>query len=257
MKNNRGFTLVEVLITFTILLIVLTLMAAILVQSFDIFRDSTERVSNNRLTQIMIEDITQNIREYKYFDFTTPDTWKFWYDEIDKDAENADFVILKNTNKLELKKKVAENLPLNKERALTNLVEFKLKNYAGEKIILYKRYKDGTGIIKFKNGTTIVFEDDKIKFTDDIKIKYVDSSGNNKEKTFTGGTEIRLIEGNEIRLKYNTKINRDNVRKIIVDGTEIDFNNNAFEFEIRVDLGNGNVIEELKTVYPRNLNFWR
>ncbi|WP_147267755.1 prepilin-type N-terminal cleavage/methylation domain-containing protein [Halanaerobium sp. MA284_MarDTE_T2] len=40
MKNNRGFTLVEVLITFTILLIVLTLMAAILVQSFDIFRDS-------------------------------------------------------------------------------------------------------------------------------------------------------------------------------------------------------------------------
>ncbi|RAK06713.1 pilin/secretion family protein with methylation motif [Halanaerobium saccharolyticum] len=257
MKNNRGFTLVEVLITFTILIIVLTLMGTILVQSFDIFRDSTERVSNNRLTQIMIEDISQNIRESKYFDFTTTDSWKFWYDEINGDTEKADFEISKNNNEFELKKKETEDSNLKIERVLENVLEFKLKNYVSEKIILYKMDKDGTGNIEFKNGNTIGFEDDKLKFTDDIKIEYVDSSGTNQEKNITGGTEIRLIEGNEIRLEDNTKIHRDNVRKIIVDGTEINFNNNAFEFKIRIDLGNNNVIEELKTVYPRNLSFWR
>lgn len=243
MKNNKGFTLVEVLITFTILLIVLTLMGTILVQSFDIFRDSTERVSNNRLTQIMIEDISQNIREYTFFDFKTNDTWKF-------SSDNADEFFIEyddNADELILEKPSGEEF-----RTLSGVIEFQLNNYASDQVVFYDRTK-----IEFSNGLTIEFEDDKIKFTDDIKIEYIDSSGNNQEKNIAGGTEIRLIEGNEIRLEDNTKINRDNVRKIIVDGTEIDFNNNPFEFEIRVDLGNGNIIEELKTVYPRNLSFWR
>lgn len=243
MKNNRGFTLVEVLITFTILIIVLTLMGTILVQSFDIFRDSTERVSNNRLTQIMIEDISQNIREYTFFDFKTNDQWKFSSDKADEFLIEYD----DNANELTLEKPEGDEF-----RTLSGVVEFQLNNYASDQVVFYDRTK-----IEFNNGVTIGFEDEKLKFTDDIKIEYVDNSGNNQEKTITGGTEIRLIEGNEIRLEDSTKINRDNVRKIIVDGKEINFNNNAFEFEIRVDLGNGNVIEELKTVYPRNFSFWR
>jgi prepilin-type N-terminal cleavage/methylation domain-containing protein len=243
MKNNRGFTLVELLISFTILLIVLTLMGTILVQSFDIFRDSTERVSNNRLTQIMIEDITQNIREYKYFDFATNNTWKFSSDK----ADEFHIVYDDTADELRLEKPEGEIF-----RTLSGVVEFKLENYASEEIESYNRNE-----IEFNNGIIINFEEDKIKFDNDIKIEYVDTNNIEQEKTFTDETEIRLIEGNEIRLEDNTKINRDNVREIIVDGTEIDFNNNAFEFNLRVNLRNNNVIEELKTVYPRNFSFWR
>lgn len=78
MKNNKGLTLVELLITIVILGLVMIVISTILFQAFAMFRDSTERVSNNRLLEIMIADLNNNIREARYFDFTSANTWDFF-----------------------------------------------------------------------------------------------------------------------------------------------------------------------------------
>lgn len=241
MRNNKGLTLVELLITLTILALVMTLTATILVQAFNIFNSSTGRVSNNRLTQIMVEDITQNIREYSYFNFKSNNIWKFASDRVDN------FIIKYDKNKNEL--------TLNKSdkvfRKLEGVKDFKLKSYASDKIVNYDKNK-----IEFRTGIKINFDDDKIKFNDDIKIKYIDSGGNKQDETFTGKPEIKLIQDNKIKVNNILEIQKDDVIKITVDGTDIDLNNSVFEFEIEVDTGN-NIIKEVRTVYSRNFNFWR
>lgn len=171
MENNRGLTLVELLLTLVILAVVMTLIATILVQSFNIFRESTERVSKNRLTQIMIKDLSQNIREGHFFDFRN-NNWVFY---SGKDADG-------------------------------NLIEdFKIKYNSGKLSII-------------KNGK---------------EVRSLEDVANFKLKSFALNSESNQID------YYNG------------DNTELD--SFIFEFELKVNLGNNNFIEDVKSVYSRNL----
>lgn len=244
MRNNKGLTLVELLITLTILALVMTLIATILIQAFNVFNSSTERISTNRLTQIMVEDITQNIREYSYFDFEDNNKWKFTSDRTD------DFIIKYDENKKEL--------TLNKSdeefRKLEGVEAFNLKSYASDQIEYYKKIGENKEI-KFKNGKKILFKEDEIIFKDNIEAVIL----NERNEKFKNGIKIEIIEGEKIEFQDKDK-NKIKFNELIKfkfdDGTEIDLNNSVFEFKIKVDTGN-NSIKEVRTVYPRNFNFWR
>lgn len=242
MRNNKGLTLVELLITLTILAIVMTLVATILVQAFNIFNSSTERVSNNRLTQIMVEDITQNIREYSYFDFKNNNKWEF-----DPDKTN-NFIIEYNENK----KKLSLTKSGNKFRSLEGVESFKLKSYASDQIEYYNEVGKNKEI-EFKNSQKILFKEDEIIFNDNIEAVIL----NETNKKFKNGATIELIDGGKIEFQDGYKIKFNELIEVkFDDGTEIDFNSFAFEFEMKVNTGN-NIIKEVRTVYPRNFNFWR
>jgi len=59
---NRGFTILEVILTIIVLTVVLTISSSIIIQTFNIFEDSTERLTRNRLAEIMLTDIAQYLR---------------------------------------------------------------------------------------------------------------------------------------------------------------------------------------------------
>lgn len=122
--NKKGLTLVELLIAIVILGVVMTLISTILVQSFNIFRDSTERVSKNRLSQIMVEDLSKKIREGHYFDFRNNNTWIF-YSGKDSDGNLIEnFRIEYNNELLSIIKDGSE------VRTLEEVDNFKLSSYA-------------------------------------------------------------------------------------------------------------------------------
>lgn len=132
MDNQKGLTLIELLLSIVILGLILSLISIILFNSFDILRDSSERVTEDRLLQIMVQDITNKIRETKYFDFRTANTWTFY---SGKDSDNnliEAFTIQLNNKKLSIFK--SGNLV----RKIDNVNSFTLKNYDVD-------YYSGTG----------------------------------------------------------------------------------------------------------------
>lgn len=63
MKNNKGVTLVELLIAIVVLGVVMTIVPLFLFPSFNILRDNSTRVTNNQLAEIMLNDMTSYLRE--------------------------------------------------------------------------------------------------------------------------------------------------------------------------------------------------
>lgn len=128
MKNNKGLTLVELLITIVILGLVMIVISTILFQAFAMFRDSTERVSNNRLLEIMIADLNNNIREARYFDFTSANTWDF-FSAVDEDGnliEGFRIIFDPNNDLLSIEKSG------NNTRTLVNVKKFELVSESGQ-----------------------------------------------------------------------------------------------------------------------------
>lgn len=148
MKNDKGLTLVELLIAIVILTIVMALIATILVQTFNIFSNSTERVSKDRLIQIMIEDLSQNIREGHYFDFRNNNTWIF-YSAKDSEGNLIENFRIENSNdKLSIVKDGSE------VRVLEGVNKFKLSSYATDSDDNQIFYYDGSAA----NLNSFIFE---------------------------------------------------------------------------------------------------
>ncbi|KXS49493.1 MAG: hypothetical protein AWL62_991 [Halanaerobium sp. T82-1] len=125
MDNQKGLTLIELLLSIVILGLILSLISIILFNSFDIFRDSSERVTEDCLLQIMVQDITSKIREAKYFDFRTANTWTFYSGKDADDNLLEGFTIkLNNNNQLSIIKSGKE------VRKIDNVISFSLTNYA-------------------------------------------------------------------------------------------------------------------------------
>lgn len=55
---NRGITIIEILITVIILGIVFSVVAPMIIQTFDIFEESSIRITENKLADIMLKDIS-------------------------------------------------------------------------------------------------------------------------------------------------------------------------------------------------------
>ncbi|TDO92258.1 prepilin-type N-terminal cleavage/methylation domain-containing protein [Halanaerobium saccharolyticum] len=62
LKNNNGFTLVEILLVILILAVVMTIGATTLIQVFNIVPESNERMSTRQLAEINLSTIATYIR---------------------------------------------------------------------------------------------------------------------------------------------------------------------------------------------------
>lgn len=75
--NIKGVTLVELLIAITIFSVVMLIATSMIIQSFNIFNRSAETVSTNQLAEIMLDDITNNLREITSFNGENNKVWSF------------------------------------------------------------------------------------------------------------------------------------------------------------------------------------
>lgn len=74
---DNGFTLVEILMTVIILGVVMLIVTSMIIQSFNIVDDSSQRITQNRLVEIMIEDISNYFRSATDFTEISSNKYEF------------------------------------------------------------------------------------------------------------------------------------------------------------------------------------
>lgn len=75
--NIKGVTLVELLIAITIFSVVMMIATSMIIQSFNIFNRSVDTVSTKQLAEVMLVDITNNIREIISYNKENNNEWDF------------------------------------------------------------------------------------------------------------------------------------------------------------------------------------
>lgn len=98
--NNKGITLVEILVAITVFSAVMIIATSMIIQSFNIINRSSEQVSRKQLAEIMLEDITNNLRQIDSVISDEDNSWEFNF--LDGNA-NDKLKIELNDNKLEMK----------------------------------------------------------------------------------------------------------------------------------------------------------
>lgn len=121
--KNNGFTLVEILISITIFSVVMLIATSMIIQSFSIINRSSETVSTKQLSEIMLGDITNNLRRINRYDEDEFESdngiWEFTFDENNTDVklkliftgnelkmkhDNEDIRIIENVQKFDIEK---------------------------------------------------------------------------------------------------------------------------------------------------------
>jgi prepilin-type N-terminal cleavage/methylation domain-containing protein len=74
---DNGFTLVEILMTIIILGVVILIVTSMIIQSFSIVDDSSQRITQNRLVEIMLEDISKYFRSATDFTVVSSNVYEF------------------------------------------------------------------------------------------------------------------------------------------------------------------------------------
>lgn len=134
--NKDGITLVEILIAITVFSAVMIIATSMIIQSFSIINRSSEQVSTKQLAEIMLEDITNNLRKINNYDadeFNNGNNiWIFTFNENGTDLE----IKIKLTgNKLKLQ------IDGNEVRAIGNVQDFKV-NKNDNRFIIELSVKD-------------------------------------------------------------------------------------------------------------------
>lgn len=75
--NIKGVTLVELLIAITIFSVVMMIATSMIIQSFNIFNRSVDTVSTKQLAEVMLVDITNNLREIISYNGENNNEWDF------------------------------------------------------------------------------------------------------------------------------------------------------------------------------------
>ena len=107
---DNGLTLVEILMTIIILGVVILIVTSMIIQSFSIVDDSSQRITQNRLVEIMLEDISNYFRSATDFTVVSSSVYEFEayspYDgnentyRISYDNTNSELIFEENGNVL-------------------------------------------------------------------------------------------------------------------------------------------------------------
>lgn len=157
MGNNKGITLIELIISLVFLGIILVIVSSFLFSTFDILKNNSDRVTTNQLTEIMLEDMTNLLREVKAHDEINNEKIEkhIFYNDIEK--ENVDFKIIynKRNNILKIEKNSMTVRSLN--RVLSKDDENILKKIKEDSSVFIINFlvKDKSGNIIKKHKTVL------------------------------------------------------------------------------------------------------
>lgn len=121
--KNSGITLIEILVSIIIFSAVMLIATSMIIQSFNIINRSSETVGTKQLSEIMLKDLTNNLRQinsYNQDEFTNNNNiWEFTINDNDTDVnlkiilsgdelkmkhDNEDIRIIENVQKFDIEK---------------------------------------------------------------------------------------------------------------------------------------------------------
>lgn len=141
--NNRAITLVEILIAITVFSVVMIIVTSMIIQSFNIINSSSETVSTKQLAEIMLDDITNNLRIIKSVVREENNLWEFNFQE-NYDDNKIKLEITNNTLKIKIDGKVVRVLDNVQNTDIVEIVKDGTGNPTG-KIIVNLNVEDETG----------------------------------------------------------------------------------------------------------------
>lgn len=154
--NNKALTLVELLVAITVFSALMIIATSMIIQSFDIINRSSEQVSTNQLAEIMLEDITNNLRIVESVVKDENNLWEFKFPDNYVD-DKIEIKFANNKLKLEIddKDKSKKIRFLEKvEDYDIEIIEKEEDGYTG-RIIIKLNVKDETGKIIEKRKTIL------------------------------------------------------------------------------------------------------
>jgi competence protein ComGC len=156
--NINGMTLVEALLTIIVLGVVMLIVTSMIIQSYNVFENTSERLTKNRLVEIMLQDIKNHIRT-----------------ATNKDNYNKSEILNASGQKIgELYS--FQSFPNNN----TTKINYEIKHLNEDKLIFYENNK----VIREINNV-LKFNITRKGYLFYIKIIFSDESNNEKEKTLT------------------------------------------------------------------------
>lgn len=138
--NIKGVTLVELLIAITIFSVVMIIVTSMIIQSFNIFNRSAETVSTKQLAEIMLVDITNNLREITSFKGEANEVWNFTTEDNGSDV-NLKIIYSDKELKISIDNKIIRNI--------NNVENFNIERSAN-RFIIYLEVEDEEGEIIIK-----------------------------------------------------------------------------------------------------------
>lgn len=138
--NIKGVTLVELLIVITIFSVVMMIATSMIIQSFNTFNRSAETVSTKQLAEIMLVDITNNLREITSFKGEANEVWNFTTEDNGSDV-NLKIIYSDKELKISIDNKIIRNI--------NNVENFNIERSAN-RFIIYLEVEDEEGEIIIK-----------------------------------------------------------------------------------------------------------
>lgn len=150
--NNKAITLVELLIAITVFSAVMIIAISMIIQSFNIINRSSEQVSKNQLAEIMLEDITNNLRIVESVVKDENNLWEFKFPDNYTD-DKLEIKISDNKLQMKIDGKVIRVINNIKNIDIVEIVNDE-DGYTG-RIIVKMKVKDETGRIIEKRKTVL------------------------------------------------------------------------------------------------------
>lgn len=141
--NNRAITLVEILIAITLFSVVMIIATSMIIQSFNIINSSSETVSTKQLAEIMLDDITNNLRIIESVIREENNLWEFNFQE-NYDENIIKLEIVNNKLQMKIDGKVIRVLDNVKNTDILEIVKDGTGNPTGE-IIVKLNVEEETG----------------------------------------------------------------------------------------------------------------
>lgn len=138
--NIKGVTLVELLIAITIFSVVMIIATSMIIQSFNTFNRSVDTVSTKQLAEVMLVDITNNLREITSFKGEANEVWNFTTEDNGSDV-NLKIIYSDKELKISIDNKIIRNI--------NNVENFNIERSAN-RFIIYLEVEDEEGEIIIK-----------------------------------------------------------------------------------------------------------
>lgn len=133
--NIKGVTLVELLIAITIFSVVMIIATSMIIQSFNTFNRSVDTVSTKQLAEVMLVDITNNLREITSFKGEANEVWNFTTEDNGSDV-NLKIIYSDKELKISIDNKIIRNI--------NNVENFNIERSAN-RFIIDLEVEDETG----------------------------------------------------------------------------------------------------------------
>lgn len=153
--DNKGVTLVEILMAIVILSVVMIIVYSMLFQTYEIVESSSIRVTDNRMVEFVFEDISNYIRKLESYNRSNEEDNKDHYlieSYSSKEKKTIEILIIYDENYNILKLLNNENDEVIKR--INNVTNFNINRLDNSNIFnLNLTFNDGVEFNKFKTIT--------------------------------------------------------------------------------------------------------